>query len=84
MRFAKILVTAAAASMAIAPAMAASANPASGLSLVSAKSARVGKSVSKKSKLEGAGLIAVIVIGGGALIGGIIAATDGNNTPNSP
>jgi len=73
--FGKFLVAVSALTLATAPAMAA-ANPASGLSIVSAaKSARVGTVSAKKNKALSGGVIALIVIAVGGAIGGIVAAT---------
>lgn len=80
----KFLITAAAASMAIAPAMAASANPASSLSLAPvAKSVRAGTPAAKKNKLAGVGVVVLVLLGVGAAVGGIVAASTGSSTPAS-
>lgn len=84
MSVAKILLTVAAASMAVSPALAAASNPASSLSLApAAKSLRVASTVSKKSKISQTGVIAIVVIAVGGAIGGIVAGTTGSNTATS-
>lgn len=82
MGFGKIILAAAAASMAVAPAMAAAANPAAGLSL---SSARTGKAVTRASKQDGAsntgiiiGILAAIAVGIGVYI-----VADSDDTPDS-
>ncbi|OYY90108.1 MAG: hypothetical protein B7Y45_09090 [Sphingomonas sp. 28-66-16] len=71
----------AAASMAVAPAMAASANPASGLSVAPAvKSLRASASSKKKSNIAQAGVIAIVVIAAGGAIAGIVAGTSGSSS----
>lgn len=82
MSIGKFLVTAAAASMAIAPAMAQSANPAAGLSLApTAKSIRAATPAKKKNKIGQAGVIAIVVLAVGGAIGGIVAGTTGTTSP---
>lgn len=84
MSFAKFLITAAAASMAVSPVMAASANPASGLSLAPAlKSLRANAPASKKAKISQTGVIAIVVIAVGGAIAGIVAGTTGSNNATS-
>ncbi len=81
MSLGKFLVVAAAASMAVAPAMAQSANPAAGLSLApAAKSVRVATLTKKKNKISQAGIIVVLVLAAGGIAGGIAGATSGNST----
>jgi hypothetical protein len=76
MSFAKILASAAAASLAVSPVMAASTNPAADLSLAPAlKSLRASGPSAKKSKIAQAGVIAIVVIAVGGAIGGIVAGT---------
>ena len=76
MSFAKILASVAAASLAVSPVMAASTNPAAGLSLAPAlKSLRASAPTGKKSKIAQAGIIAIVVIAVGGAIGGIVAGT---------
>lgn len=76
----KIMAAVAAASLAVSPAMAASANPAAGLSLAPAvKSLRVSAPVAKKNKIAQAGVIALVVIAVGGAIGGIVAGTTSSN-----
>lgn len=80
----KIMAAAAAASLAISPAMAASANQAAGLSLVPAlKSLRVSAPTAKKSKIAQARVIAIVVIAVGGAIAGIVAGTTGSNRATS-
>ncbi|MBA3879378.1 MAG: hypothetical protein C0500_06660 [Sphingobium sp.] len=84
MSVAKILLTVAAASMAVSPALAAANNPASSLSLApAAKSLRVASTVSKKSKISQTGVIAIVVIAAGGAIAGIVAGTTGSNNATS-
>lgn len=80
MSFAKIMTAVAAASMLASPVLAASANPAAGLSLAPAlKSLRASAPTAKKSKLSQTGTIAIVVIAVGGAIAGIVAGTTGNN-----
>lgn len=84
MSLVKFLVVAAAASMAVAPAMAQSANPAAGLSLAPvAKSVRVATPLKKKSKIGQAGVIVLVILAAGGIAGGIAGATSGGS-PASP
>ncbi|MBY0284864.1 MAG: hypothetical protein K2W81_13005 [Sphingomonas sp.] len=81
MSFAKILTAVAAASMAVTPVMAASANPAAGLSLAPAiKSLRASAPTAKKSKLSQGATIAIVVVVVGGAIGGIVAGTTGGSS----
>jgi hypothetical protein len=59
MRIAKFMIAAAAASIAVAPAMAAPANPASSLSV--SKSVRQGTDSSKKSRLAAVGIMPLLI-----------------------
>lgn len=80
----KIMAAVAAASLAVSPAMAASANPAAGLSLAPAvKSLRVSTPAAKKSKIAQTGVIAIVVIAVGGAIAGIVAGTTGSNNAAS-
>ena len=81
MRLGKYLMAAAAATMAVAPAIAAPANPASSLSV--APSARAGSASDHKSDLAGGGLI-IAIIAAGVVIAGIVVVADNNDTPRSP
>lgn len=82
MRVGKFLMAAAVASMTVAPAFAAPANPAAKLSL--SKSVRASSTSSKKSKAVETGVI-IGVIAAVAVVGGVIAATsNSNSTPKSP
>ena len=79
MSFAKILASVAAVSLAASPVMAASTNPAAGLSLAPAlKSLRASAPAGKKSKIGQTGIIAIVVIAVGGAIGGIVAGTSGS------
>ena len=81
MSFAKILTAVAAASMAVSPVMAASANPAAGLSLAPAiKSLRASAPTGKKSKIGQTGVIVIVVLAVGGAIGGIVAGTTGGSS----
>lgn len=76
MTFAKIVMSVAAASMAVAPAMAA--NPAAGLSIApSVKALRAVTKATKKSSISQTGTIAIVVIAVGGAIAGIVAGTTG-------
>ena len=81
MRLGKYLMAAAAATMAIAPAVASPVNPASSLSV--APSARAGSSTAHQSDLAGGGLI-IALIAAGVVIAGIVVVADNNDTPRSP
>lgn len=81
MRLGKYLMAAAAATMAIAPAMAAPANPASSLSV--SKSVRAGSSTAKANDLAGGGVI-VAIIAAVAVIVGIVVVASEDDTPDSP
>ncbi|WP_203309549.1 MULTISPECIES: hypothetical protein [Sphingomonas] len=71
---------AAAATMAVAPAVAAPANPAASLSV--AKSVRTGSASSSKDKLAGGGVI-VAILAAAAVVAGIVVVADDNSTPAS-
>ncbi len=76
MRLGKYLMAAAAATMAVAPAVAAPANPAASLSV--AKSVRTGAVSGKKNELAGGGiLIAVLAVA--AVAAGIVVVADDNS-----
>lgn len=78
MNLAKTFAAVAAASMAVAP-LAASASPAARLSLAPAVKGMVAAApAGKKAKISQAGIIALVVIGVGGAIGGIVAATTGS------
>lgn len=80
MRLGKYLMAAAAATMAVAPAVAAPANPAAGLSV--AKSARAGSKATNQSDLAGGGFI-VAIIAGVLVIVGIVVVADEDDSPRS-
>ena len=76
MRLGKYLMAAAAATMAVAPAVAAPANPAASLSV--AKSVRTGSVSGKTNELAGGGiLIAVLAVA--AVAAGIVVVADDNS-----
>lgn len=81
MRFAKHIMAVAAATMAVAPVMAAPANPASSLSV--AKSVRAGTATAKDSDLAGGGIF-VALIAAAAVIVGIIVVAKEDDSPDSP
>lgn len=81
MRFGKILLAAAAVSMAATPALAAPANPAASLSV--SKSVRAGSSANGKSELAGGGVI-IAVLAVAAVIAGIVVIADDDDSPDSP
>lgn len=84
MSFGKIMVSVAAASLAVSPVMAAASNPAAGLSLAPAlKSLRASAPTGKKSKIGQTGVIAIVVIAVGGAIAGIVAGTTGRNNATS-
>jgi hypothetical protein len=80
MRIGNYLLAAAAATMAVAPAMAAPANPAASLSV--AKSVRAGSTSAKKNELAGGGVI-VAVIAAAAVVAGIVVVADEDDNPDS-
>ena len=80
MRLGKYLMAAAAATMAVAPAVAAPANPAASLSV--AHSARAGSPTAKQNDLLGGGAF-VAVIAAVAVIVGIIVVANEDDNPKS-
>jgi hypothetical protein len=80
MRLGKYLMAAAAATMAVAPAVAAPANPAAGLSVY--KSVRAGSVSTKKNELAGGGVL-VAVLAAAAVIAGIVIVANEDDTPDS-
>jgi hypothetical protein len=80
MRLGKYLLTAAAATMAVAPAMAAPANPAANLSV--SKSVRAGAASAKKSDAAGSGII-VAVLAAAAVVAGIVIVADSDDDADS-
>ena len=80
MRFGKIGLAVATASLVASPVLAQSAAP------VAAQSVRVGAAVSAdEAKLEGGSGIIIAILAAAAVIAGIVIAADGNNdTPTSP
>ncbi|MGA1798730.1 hypothetical protein VH567_08105 [Sphingomonas sp. 4RDLI-65] len=78
MRLGKYLLTAAAATMAVAPAMAA--NPAANLSV--SKSVRAGSVSAKKDKLAGGGVI-VAILAAAAVVAGIVIVADNDDDSDS-
>lgn len=79
MRLGKYLLAAAAASMSVAPAMAA--NPASSLSVT--QSARAGSVTAKDSEAVGGGIL-VAILAAAAVIVGIVIVADSDDSPDSP
>lgn len=82
--YAKTLMTAAAATMTVAPAMAAPANPAAPLSV--AKSVRADAAVAKDSKLggENGGLVIALAVGVAIIVAIIVAGSIGEKDATSP
>jgi hypothetical protein len=80
MRIAKYIMTAAAATLAATPVLAAPANPAASLSV--AQSARVGTPSTKADKASGGGII-VAVLAAAAVIAGIIVIADSDDNADS-
>jgi hypothetical protein len=80
MRFGKFIMAASAATMAIAPAMAAPVNPAASLSV--SKSVRAGSASAKKNELAGGGII-VALIAAAAVIAGIVIVADSDDDADS-
>ena len=80
MRLGKYLTAAAAATMAVAPVMAAPANPAASLSV--SKSVRAGSASAKKNDLAGGGFI-VAIVAAAAVIAGIVIVATNDDTPDS-
>lgn len=86
MRFNKLMMAAAAASMTAMPVVATAAAPASKLSVARSSSvpASVRASATKgESKAIGAGIL-ILVLGIAAVAAGVVAATDGDSSPDSP
>jgi len=81
MKIKSSLAALAAMSLAASPALAATANPASSLSI--AKSARAGASAKKSNELAGAGLIAAIIGAGVVAIGVIAIVNDSDDDSDS-
>lgn len=85
MRFTKVLTAVAAISMAATPVLAAAPAPASKLSL--AKASSVPGSVragAKAGKSKAAGGFVVLALAIAAVVGGALAVSDGNDSPDSP
>lgn len=80
MTIAKILLTAAAATLAIAPAMAAPSNPAASLSV--AKSVRASAPAKKGSQLAGGGVFIAIAAAVAVIVGIVIVANDDDSDSN--
>lgn len=78
MTVAKILMTAAAATLAIAPAMAAPTNPAASLSV--AKSVRASATAKKGSELAGGGVFVAIAAAVAVVVGIVIVANDDSDS----
>ena len=81
MRLGNYLMAAAAATMAVAPAMAAPVNPASSLSV--AHSARAGSKATNGNDLAGGGFF-VAIIAAALVIAGIVVVASEDNKPKSP
>ena len=81
MRLGKYLMAAAAATMAVAPAVAAPANPAASLSVT--KSARADSPTANKSDLRGGGVFIALIAAAVVIIGIIIVANE-DDSPDSP
>ena len=80
MRLAKYMMAAAAATLAVAPAVAAPTNPAASLSV--SKSVRTGSHSAKKNNVAGGGVI-IAVVAAAAVIAGIVIVADSNNNSDS-
>lgn len=80
MRLGKYIMAAAAATMAVAPAMAAPVNPAASLSV--SKSVRTGSVSAKKDKLAGGGII-VAILAAAAVVAGIVIVADSDDDADS-
>ena len=80
MRLGKYIMAAAAATMAVAPVMAAPVNPAASLSI--SKSVRAGSVSGKKNKLAGGGVI-VAILAAAAVVAGIVVVADSNSNSSS-
>lgn len=78
MRVVKFLIVAAAASMTVAPALAAPANPAASLSI--AKSVRTGTVAGKKSKMGGSGFVIAAIAAAAVVAGIVVVATDDSDS----
>lgn len=77
MRLGKYILTAAAATMAVAPAMAAPAN------LSVAQSVRSGSVSAKKNELAGGGIIVAILAAGAVIAGIIVVASNDDNSDSN-
>ncbi|MBI0474375.1 hypothetical protein D9601_03220 [Sphingomonas sp. MA1305] len=71
---------AAAATMAVAPAVAAPVNPAASLSV--SKSVRTGSASAKKNELAGGGVI-IAILAAAAVVAGIVVVADSDDSPSS-
>lgn len=80
MRLGQYLLAAAAASMAVAPAMAA---PVGAANLSVSKSVRAGSTTANKDDLAGGGII-IAILAAAAVIVGIVIIADNNDSPDSP
>jgi len=80
MRFGKFVMAAAAATMAVAPAVAAPANPAASLSV--SKSVRAGSASAKKNELAGGGIV-IALIAAAAVVAGIVVVADSDDSSES-
>ncbi|HEU0067479.1 MAG TPA: hypothetical protein VFQ57_09600 [Sphingomonas sp.] len=72
--------TAAAATLAVAPAMAAPANPAASLSV--SKSVRAGSTSAKKNELAGGGVL-IAILAAAAVVAGIVVVADSDDDADS-
>jgi hypothetical protein len=81
MRLGKYLLTAAAATMAVAPVSAAAVNPAASLSV--SQSARAGSATAQDSEAVGGGIL-IAILAAAAVIAGIIIVADSDDDPDSP
>ena len=81
MRLGKYLMAAAAATMAVAPAVAAPANPAASLSV--AQSVRTGSVSGKKNELAGGGILIAVLAAAAVAAGIVVVASDNSSNADS-
>ncbi len=81
MRLGNYIMAAAAATMAVAPAMAAPVNPAASLSV--SKSVRAGSTSAKKNELAGGGIIIALIAAAAVVAGIVVVASNDSNADSN-